>query len=109
MKIERPSVRSFAIALTAAMAVLLGGALALAPSVGAQGCVMCKLSAQAAGEEAAKALDYGIFILMVPTVIIFMGVFYWAFTHRDRSLADQEEEEKNAEAVRLNPSTTRPL
>ncbi len=92
-------------ALTAAMAVLLWGALALAPSVGAQGCVMCKLSAQAAGEEAAKALDYGIFILMVPTVIIFMGVFYWAFTHRDRSLADQEEEEKNAEAVRLNPSS----
>ena len=50
------------IAAAAGLAVvLLLGALALAPSVGAQGCVMCKLSAQAAGEEAAKALDYGIF------------------------------------------------
>ena len=50
---------------------------------------MCKLSAEAAGEDAARALDYGIFILMVPTVIFFLEIFYWAFSHRDRSLADQ--------------------
>jgi hypothetical protein len=60
----------------------------------AQGCAMCKLSAEAAGEEAAKALDYGIFILLVPTVIFFLGIFYWAFSHRDRSLADQMEAEE---------------
>ncbi len=87
--------------------VLLLGGLTFAPTVEAQGCVMCKLSAQAAGEEAAKALDYGIFILLTPTVIIFLGIFYWAFTHRDHSLADQEEEKKNAEAVRLNTSSSR--
>ena len=59
-----------------------------------QGCAMCKLSAEAAGEDAARALDYGIFILMVPTVIFFLGIFYWAFSHRDRSLADQMEAEE---------------
>ena len=63
-----------------------------------QGCAMCKLSAEAAGEDAARALDYGIFILMVPTVIFFLGIFYWAFSHRDRSLADQMEAEEQAQA-----------
>ena len=59
----------------------------------AQGCAMCKLSAEAGGERTARALDYGIFILMTPTVIIFLGIFYWAFTHRDRTLADQMAEQ----------------
>ena len=85
-------------------AVLFSTALALfvlltagIPAV-AQGCAMCKLSAEAAGEDAARALDYGIFILLVPTIIFFLGIFYWAFSHRDRSLADQIEAEERAQA-----------
>ena len=57
----------------------------------AQGCAMCKLSAEAAGERTARALDYGIFILLTPAVMIFLGLFYWAFTHRDEALTDQME------------------
>lgn len=87
-------------AVAAALLCLLAGVLGLgALPAAAQGCAMCKLSAEAAGEEAARALDYGIFILMTPTVIIFLGIFYWAFTHRDAPLGDQLEEEEAAAAA----------
>lgn len=85
-----------------ALFVLLAAGIPAAASLTAelsadiQGCAMCKLSAEAAGEDAARALDYGIFILLVPTVIFFLGIFYWAFSHRDRSLADQMEAEEQA-------------
>ena len=87
-------------------AALLLGLLAVQPAL-AQGCAMCKLNAQAGGEQVARTLDYGIFILMVPTVIIFLGIFYWAFNHRDQSLREQQEEEELTGVLPLQPPAPR--
>ena len=65
------------------LALLL--AASLAPAAHAQGCVMCRSSAAAAGEEGRKTLDLAIFVLLVPTVSIFLGVFYWAFRRRNQT------------------------
>lgn len=67
------------------LALVGGGAWLVAlPGAWAQGCSMCKLSVQAGGEQVAKAMDLGIFVLLVPTVMIFLGIFYFAF-YRERS------------------------
>ncbi len=59
------------------VAVLLG-ALALAPRAFAQGCVLCYTSAEAAGSSAARSLDIGILVLLVPTLLLFIGVLVFA-------------------------------
>jgi len=64
------------------LALLLGS---FAPAAYAQGCVMCRASASAADEEGRKALDLAIFVLLIPTVSIFLGVFYWAFRRRNQT------------------------
>ena len=56
--------------------------LAAAPGVFAQGCVACRTSAAAGGAEAARALDHGILILLVPTLSIFVGILFFAFRYR---------------------------
>ena len=83
---------------------LVGLALIFPAEAHAQGCAMCKLSAEAAGERTARALDYGIFILLTPAVLVFLGVFYWAFAHRDETLADQMEAMEADDAVAASDS-----
>jgi cbb3-type cytochrome oxidase subunit 3 len=61
--------------------VLLG----VAPAAFAQGCAMCRTSAEAADEPGKKALNLAILVLLIPTTSIFGGVLYWAFRKRDRS------------------------
>ena len=56
--------------------------LASAPGVFAQGCVACRTSAAAGGAEAARALDHGILILLIPTLSIFVGILFFAFRYR---------------------------
>ena len=68
--------------------VLLAGYCA--PAVYAQGCVMCRSSAAAANQGAQKALDLAILVLLLPTVSIFLAVFYWAFRRRNRSWSGPE-------------------
>lgn len=57
--------------------------LASASSVAAQGCVMCKVTAAATGEEGAKTLDRAIYLLMVPALLIFVGTLVVAFRYRN--------------------------
>lgn len=56
--------------------------LATAPAAFAQGCVMCRNSAAAGGAEAARALDQGVLVLLIPTVSIFVGILLFAFRYR---------------------------
>ena len=91
--------RSVGISLLTVFLIAAGVSLIGTQAARAQGCAMCKLSAEAGGERTARALDYGIFILMTPTVVIFLGIFYWAFTHRDRTLAEQMEERSEEGAL----------
>lgn len=59
----------------AQIAVATSAALLAASGAFAQGCAMCYSQASAAGAHAQKSLDWGIFILLIPSLILFGGVF----------------------------------
>ena len=69
---------------------LLAGSFA--PVAYAQGCVMCRLNAAGADEAGRKALDLAILVLLIPTVSIFLTIFYWAFRRRDRTWPEPEQD-----------------
>lgn len=79
-----------------ALAVLAVG-LAGAPAAFAQGCVTCRTSAASGGAEAARALDHGIVVLLVPTILIFVGVLLYAFRYRNRSQYEPTAENDEAD------------
>jgi hypothetical protein len=49
-------------------------ALALAPTARAQGCALCYTTAAAAGAAAARAIDMGILVLLIPALVLFIAV-----------------------------------
>lgn len=51
-------------------------ALLSAAGTFAQGCAMCYSQASASGAHAQKSLDWGIFILLVPSLVLFGSVFF---------------------------------
>ena len=48
------------------------------PNAFAQGCALCYTTAAAAGPAAARALDLGILVLLVPTLVLFISVIAFA-------------------------------
>ena len=80
-------------------AIVAGLLLSLVPAAWAQGCVMCKTSAAAIGEESAKTLDLGIFILLIPAVTIFLGIFFWMIRYRNHVSNEEEFETAPADVV----------
>ncbi len=48
--------------------------LALPPGAFAQGCALCYTTAAAAGAAAARSIDIGILILLVPALVMFIAV-----------------------------------
>ncbi|MEE9235331.1 MAG: hypothetical protein V3U28_07840 [Candidatus Acidoferrales bacterium] len=69
--------------LRLALAVLIAAAwLAAPPEVFAQGCSMCRNTAAAGGEQAARAFNLGILVLLVPTISIFVGILVFAVRYR---------------------------
>ena len=71
--------------------------LLLAPvgTAAAQGCAMCKTSAEAADAEQQKAMNRGILVLAIPSVIIFGGISIFAARYRSSSAAEQRQGEKD--------------
>ena len=63
-------------------AAALGLFLCLVPEASAQGCAMCYADAEAAGPEAARALNLGILALLSPTLLLFGGIFCLAYRRR---------------------------
>lgn len=45
----------------------------------AQGCAMCYTSAAAAGKTATHALNLGIIVLLLPSLLLFLGVLAFTF------------------------------
>jgi hypothetical protein len=45
-----------------------------APGAFAQGCALCYTTAAAAGAAAARAIDLGILVLLVPALVLFVAV-----------------------------------
>ena len=65
-----------------ALAILAVAFLAAAP-VYPQGCVMCRTSAAAGGDEAMKAFDLAVLVLLIPTILLFCGILAFAFRYRN--------------------------
>ena len=62
--------------------VLLG--LLVAPGrTWAQGCALCARNAAATGPEGGQALNFGIILLLVPALLIFVGILWVAFLNRN--------------------------
>jgi len=51
---------------------------------------MCKTSAEAASAEQQKALNHGIVMLAVPSVLIFGGLFALAFRFKPSTAAKEQ-------------------
>ncbi|MFQ5723974.1 MAG: hypothetical protein ACE5G6_05730 [Terriglobia bacterium] len=68
--------------LRLALTALLAAAWLAAPEAFAQGCSMCRNTAAAGGEQATRALDLGVLILLVPTISIFAGILVFAVRYR---------------------------
>jgi len=64
--------------IVASSLVLILGASAAASNAFAQGCAMCYTTAAAAGSAAARSLDLGILVLLVPTLVMFVSVLVFA-------------------------------
>ncbi len=61
---------------------LLG--LLIAPGrMWAQGCALCARNAAATGPEGGQALNFGILLLLVPALLIFIAIFCVAFLNRN--------------------------
>jgi F0F1-type ATP synthase membrane subunit c/vacuolar-type H+-ATPase subunit K len=48
--------------------------LAVAPAAFSQGCAQCYIEASASGSHAQKSLDIGILVLLLPSLLMFIGV-----------------------------------
>jgi hypothetical protein len=51
----------------------------------AQGCAMCYQNAAASGAAGRAALRHGIFVLLLPAVSLFLGVFVLIYRRRNRA------------------------
>lgn len=51
----------------------------------AQGCSMCKTVAAAQSEQAGKALNRAILLLLIPPVAMMASILIWAFKFRNTS------------------------
>jgi len=71
--------------------LILAVALVAAPLAYPQGCVMCRTSAAAGGEEAMKAFDLAVLVLLVPTVLLFVGILAFAFRYRNHPPGESQE------------------
>ena len=57
----------------------------------AQGCSMCKTSAEAAAAQQQKALNRGILMLAIPSVVIFGGLSIFAIRYRAKTAIKPDE------------------
>jgi F0F1-type ATP synthase membrane subunit c/vacuolar-type H+-ATPase subunit K len=48
--------------------------LGAAPAAFSQGCAQCYIEASASGAHAQKSLDIGILVLLLPSLLLFIGV-----------------------------------
>ena len=70
-------------------------AFSFSGSASAQGCAQCLTYASAAGHRAQAWLDFGIAVLLIPTLLIFAGIFL-LFVRRARAAESAAELESAA-------------
>ncbi len=79
------------------------GAMLLLPALSgfAQGCSMCKTNAESAAAEQQKALNRGIVMLALPSVIIFGGLSIFAIRYRRNDSAERQTRGQRDESTLL--------
>lgn len=80
---------------TAILALITLAVLASAPLAHAQGCVLCYTSLSAAGPAAMRAFQAAMFVLLMPALTLFIGIFLLI---RRRGAAAQAAEVQSSEA-----------
>ena len=70
-------------AAVATMLACLALFVFLAPQAGAQGCAMCYQSAAATGAQGREVLRHGIFVLLLPSLSLFIGIFALIYMRRN--------------------------
>jgi hypothetical protein len=63
-----------------------------------QGCSMCKTGAEAASAQQQKALNRGIVMLALPSVLIFGGLFVLAFRFRPSTPSEKKRDKSGQDA-----------
>ena len=62
----------------------IGGWLACPGAALAQGCAMCYSDAAAQNQAGIRALQHGILVLLIPSVLMFLAIFAVAYRRRDQ-------------------------
>ncbi|HSC77532.1 MAG TPA: hypothetical protein VLB32_03115 [Candidatus Acidoferrales bacterium] len=52
--------------------------------------MMCRTSAAAGGDEAMKAFDLAVLVLLLPTILLFCAIVAFAFRYRNHPRADRK-------------------
>lgn len=72
-------------------------ALLAHPAMAEAQCIMCYLSASSSGEQGSRVLRWGILVLAIPVLLVFVGLFLLAW--RRRQPAGWEPEEQTADSA----------
>ena len=70
--------------------LILSLALALAPAAFAQGCAMCRENA-AATADGGRTINLAILVLLVPTLVFFIGIVVFSLRRADAEAAPEEQ------------------
>jgi len=83
---HRRSIMQRAVVLAA---LLVCGVLLAATGVAAQNCAMCYDAARQQSGEASRALNVGIVVLLLPSLLLFGGVIATALRHREAEATEE--------------------
>jgi len=85
LEVDECAVRCAPRILRVGASVLLAGSFlaTMAPRAVAQGCAMCYQNAASSGAEGRAALRHGIFILLLPALSLFLGIFFLIYRRRN--------------------------
>lgn len=94
--------------------VLAGALYLLTSAPAAAQCIMCYASAAGSGGRGIRALQIGIFVLLVPTLTIFASVLWITYRRRDNDAAGTEDLQTDSHgdeeltALAVSPGTEGP-
>jgi len=74
----------------AEQAVVLTALAACARTASAQGCAMCYENAAASGPQGITALRHGVYLLIFPTLAIFIGFFALLYRRRNTTRTESQ-------------------
>lgn len=82
------------VAWGAALVLVAAALLLVAPEAAEAQCAMCKTAVRAGGEQAARAINKAMLVLLIPPVTIFCSIFFvfmkYKNKHDEKGEADED-------------------